>query len=99
MIKHRTPAPTHRRSTGGLTGYPTSTVGVHAFRIVGGPRKCLVNVGSLRLDHYPCMDSPAWRKGVGVVGMAWKKKDNLIVDWEAYVAANESIRMVSKNGT
>ena len=21
MIKHRTPAPTHRRSTGGLTGY------------------------------------------------------------------------------
>ena len=26
MIKHRTPAPTHRRSAGGLTGYQSGTL-------------------------------------------------------------------------
>jgi hypothetical protein len=60
-------------------------VGVHAFRIRGiPPFRRLVNVGSLRLGTFPTLASPKWRRGKGVVGLAWESEHTIVEDWEVF---------------
>jgi len=79
------------------TSAPMSSVGIHVFVVVGGVRKCLVNVGSLRLDPAPCMDAPVRRKGKGVVGMAWKKNRDMLEDWQRYFDTNDQVGLQTFN--
>jgi len=42
MIKHRTPAPTHRRSAGGLTAYLISAFLSAGFAVTGHRQSCMI---------------------------------------------------------
>jgi hypothetical protein len=76
-----------------VSKFPTvewENVGVHAFLVRGTwPFLRLVNIGGIRLSGTPSMTRPVWRRGKGVVGIAWREEKFVAVDWESfYTTAN-----------
>jgi hypothetical protein len=64
---------------------PWDQVGVHAFLLKRSMfRRFLVNIGGIRLGSKPSMDSPPWRPGKGVVGLAFENRCPILEDWEQF---------------